>query len=197
MDWPFCCWDKVLGSSSVLESIPLLWRRDLLYFTMTDAEAEAEGPALWPPDVKNWLIRDDPDAGKIWRQEEKGTTEDKMTGWHQQLNGHEFEQTPGDGGWLGAWCAAVHGVTKSRAWLSDWTAATFPLPELGTLSSNPHHKNDLWFLEAKPMSVWGLLLEFLILVLAYTEASSNLFEFTFKLLTSSGLWWLLPQISRY
>ena len=47
------------------------------------------------------------------------------------------------------------------------------------------------------MSIWGLLPEFLILVLAYTEASSNLLKFTFKLLTSLGLWWLLPQISRY
>ena len=46
---------------------------------------------LWPPDVKNWLIWKDPDVGKDWRQEEKGTTEDEMVGWHQQLNGHEFE----------------------------------------------------------------------------------------------------------
>ena len=48
-------------------------------------------PILWPPDAKNWLIRKDPDARKDWRREEKGTTEDEMTGWHHQLNGHEFE----------------------------------------------------------------------------------------------------------
>ena len=161
------------------------------------ADAEAEAPVRWPPDAENWCLREDPDAGKNWRQEEKGTTEDKMTGWHHQLNRHEFEQTPGDGQGQGTWCAAVQGVTKSLAWLSDWTRATFPLTELGTPSSNPRHKNNLWFLEAKPMSVWGLLPEFLILVLAYTEASSNLLKFTFKLLTSLGLWWLLPQISRY
>ena len=59
--------------------------------------AEAEAPILWPPDVKNWLIRKDPDAGKDWRQEEKGTTEDKMVGWHHWLDGHEFEQAPGVG----------------------------------------------------------------------------------------------------
>ena len=59
--------------------------------------AEAEAPVLWPPDVKSWLNRKDPDAGKDWRQEEKGTTEDEMVGWHHRLNGHEFEQTPGDG----------------------------------------------------------------------------------------------------
>ena len=59
-------------------------------------DAEAETPILWPTDVKNWLIGKDPDAGKVWRQEEKGTTEDEMIGWHHWLNGHEFEQTPGD-----------------------------------------------------------------------------------------------------
>ena len=48
-------------------------------------------PKLWPPDVKNWLNRKDPDAGKDWRQKEKGTTEDEMVGWHHRLNGHEFE----------------------------------------------------------------------------------------------------------
>ena len=52
---------------------------------------------LWPPDAKSWLIGKDPDAGKDWRQEEKGTTKDEMAGWHHRLNGHEFEQTPGDG----------------------------------------------------------------------------------------------------
>ena len=51
----------------------------------------------WPPDIKNQLIGKDPDAGKDGRQEEKGATEDKMIGWHHQLNGHEFEQAPGDG----------------------------------------------------------------------------------------------------
>ena len=61
----------------------------------TDAEAEVR--ILWPPDVKSQLIRKDPDAGKDWRQEEKGMTEDELVGWHHQLNGHEFEQAPGGG----------------------------------------------------------------------------------------------------
>ena len=59
--------------------------------------AEVETPVLWPPDVKSQLIRKDPDAEKDWSQEEKGTTGYKMAGWHHQLNGHEFEQAPGDG----------------------------------------------------------------------------------------------------
>ena len=64
-----------------------------IFIGRTDAEAETL--TLWPPDAKNWLTEKDPDAGKDWRQEAKGTTEDKMVGWHHQLNGHEFEQAPG------------------------------------------------------------------------------------------------------
>ena len=66
-----------------------------IFIGRTDAEAEA--PILWPTDVKNWLIGKDPDAGKDWRQEEKGTTEDEMVGWHHWLLGQEFEQAPGVG----------------------------------------------------------------------------------------------------
>ena len=58
---------------------------------------KAETPILWPPDAKNWLIGKDPDGGKAWRQEEKGTTEDEMFGWHHWLHGHEVEQAPGVG----------------------------------------------------------------------------------------------------
>ena len=61
----------------------------------TDAEAEA--PTLWPPDEKSQLFRKDADAGKDWGQEAKGTTENEMAGWHHWLDGHEFEQAPGDG----------------------------------------------------------------------------------------------------
>ena len=64
-----------------------------IFIGWTDAEAEAL--ILWPPDAKNWLTGKDPDAGKDWRQEEKGTTENEMAGWHHRLNGHEFEQARG------------------------------------------------------------------------------------------------------
>ena len=60
-------------------------------------DAEVESPVLWPPDMKNWLIWKDPDAGKDWRQEEKGTTEDEMVGWCHRLNWHGFGWTPGVG----------------------------------------------------------------------------------------------------
>ena len=59
--------------------------------------AEAETLILWPYDVKKWLIGKDPDAGKVWRQEEKGMTEDDMAGWHHWLDGHEVEQALGIG----------------------------------------------------------------------------------------------------
>ena len=59
--------------------------------------AEAEAPILWPPDVKSQLVGNDPHAGKDWKQEEKGMTEDEMFGWHHWLNGHESEQTLGVG----------------------------------------------------------------------------------------------------
>jgi len=65
-----------------------------IFIGRTDAEAEA--PILWPPDAKSWIIGKDPDAGKDWGQEEKDVTEDEMIGWHHWLNGHKFEQTPGD-----------------------------------------------------------------------------------------------------
>ena len=65
-----------------------------IFIGRTDAEAEA--PVLWPPDSMSWVMEEDPDAGKDGGQEEKGATEDETVGWHHGLNGHEFEQTPGD-----------------------------------------------------------------------------------------------------
>ena len=73
----------------------LMWRTDAWILGKTDTEAEM--PILWPPDVKNWLLRKDPDAGRDWGQEEKGMTEDETFGWHQWLSGHVFEQALGDG----------------------------------------------------------------------------------------------------
>ena len=79
-----------------------------IFIGRTDAEAEV--PMLWPPDKKSWLIRKNPDAGKDWRQEEKGTTEDEIVGWHHQPNGHEFEQAPGvgEGQWTLECCSPWH-----------------------------------------------------------------------------------------
>ena len=77
--------------------------------------------SIWPPDVKNQLIWKDPDDGKGWRWEEKGTTEDEMIGWHHWLDGMSLSKL-----WelvmdRKAWHAAIHGVAKSQTQLSDWT----------------------------------------------------------------------------
>jgi len=105
-----------------------------IFIGRTDAEAET--PVLWPPDVKNWLIWKDPDAGKDWRQEEKGTTEDEMVGWHHRLNGDEFEQTlgvgDGQGGLAccGPWGCEESDTTEELNWTElNWTAE-IPSPEL-------------------------------------------------------------------
>ena len=92
-----------------------------IFIGRTDVEAET--PILWPPDAKNWLIGKYPDAGKNWRQEEKGTIEDEMVGWHHWLNGHEFEQAPGDGEGQGILvCCSLWGCKElnTTEWL-NWT----------------------------------------------------------------------------
>ena len=77
-------------------------------------DAEVEGPILWPPGVKRWLIGKDPDAGKDWRQKEEGVAEDEMIRWHHWLNGHEFEQTPGESGGQGSLvCCSPWGCKQS------------------------------------------------------------------------------------
>ena len=91
-----CFWTVVLEKTleSLLDSkeIQLVHPKGNQSWIFTGrTNAEAEAPILWPPDVKNWLIWKDPNAGKDWNQEEKGRTEDEMVGWHHQLNGHEFE----------------------------------------------------------------------------------------------------------
>ena len=65
--------------------------KDQSWIVTGRTDAEAETPILWPPDVKSWLLGKDPDGGKDWGQEEKGTTEDEVVGWYHQLNGHGFE----------------------------------------------------------------------------------------------------------
>ena len=82
--------------------------------------AEAETPILWAPDVENWLIGRDPDAGKDWRQEKKGTTEDELFGWYQRLGGYEFEQAPGVGnGQGGLVCCSPWGCRVGHNWATE------------------------------------------------------------------------------
>ena len=88
-----------------------------IFIGRTDVEAET--PVLWPPDTKNWLTGKDPDAGKDWRQEKKGMTEDKMAAWHHWHDGHEFEQALGVGNGQGSLvCCSPRGC---KEWdMTEW-----------------------------------------------------------------------------
>ena len=115
------CWRRLDSPLDCKEIQPVHPKGDQSWVFIGRTDAEAETIIFWPPDVKNyWLMgRKDPDAGKDWRQEEKGTTEDEMVGWHDQLNGHGFGWTPGvsDGQGSLACCGMAWGWT----WLSNWT----------------------------------------------------------------------------
>ena len=101
------CWRRLLRvlDNREIKSVSPKENQPWIFIGRTDVEAEA--PIFRPPDAKSQLIRKDPDAGKDWRQEKKGVTEDEMVGWHHRLNGHEFEQT---GRW---WRTAKPGVLQS------------------------------------------------------------------------------------
>ena len=97
----WCFWTVVLEKTleSPLDNKqikPVNSKENQFWIFTGRTDAEAEAPVLWPPLAKSQLIGKDPDAGKDWRQEEKGTTEDEMVGWHHRLDGHGFKQAPGD-----------------------------------------------------------------------------------------------------
>ena len=97
----WCFWTVVLEKTlesplDCKEFQPVHAKENQFWIFIIRTDAEAETPIFWPPDVKNWLIGKDADAGKDWRQEKKGMTADEMVGWHHWLDGHEFEQTLGD-----------------------------------------------------------------------------------------------------
>ena len=116
-----------------------------MFIGRTDAEAET--PVLWPPDAKSWLIWKDPDAGRDWGQEEKGTTEDEMVGWHNWLKGHWFGWTPvvgdGQGGLVcyGSWGCKELDMTERLNWRvnkgfpdgSDVKESSFNAGDLGSI----------------------------------------------------------------
>ena len=115
------CWRRLLkipwnarrSNQSIKEISPECSLKGLLL-------TEAESPIIWPPDSKSWLIGKDPDAGKDWRQEEKGMTEDEMVGWHHWLDGLEFEQAPGVGDGQGSLVCCSLCVTESDVSDHHW-----------------------------------------------------------------------------
>ena len=94
-------------------------------------DAEAQTPILWPPHAKSWFIGKDPEAGRDWGQEEKGTTEDEMVGWHHRLDGHEFEWTPGVGDGQG-------GLVCCDSWGRKESDTTEPM---NWIELNRHHNH--------------------------------------------------------
>ena len=120
----WCFWtvalEKTLESPLDCKQIqPVHPKGDQFWVFIGKTDAKAETPILWPPHAKSWLIGKDLDAGRHWGQEEKGTTEDEMAGWHHRLDGHEFNS----GSW---WWTMRPGVLRfmglqSRIRLNDWT----------------------------------------------------------------------------
>ena len=130
----WCFWtmmlEKTLESPLDCKEIqPVHPKGDQSWVFIGRTDVEAETPVLWPPHVKSWLIWKDPDAGKNWGQEEKGTTEDEMAGWHHQLNGHEFVSTPG-----------VSCGQGSQAYCSPWGPKSWDMTERlnGTKTNQGH-----------------------------------------------------------
>ena len=128
----WCFWTVVLEKTlesplacKEIQPVHLKGNQSWIFIWRTNVEAEVS--ILWPPDVKSWLIGKDPNAGKDWGQEEKGTTEDEMAGWHQRLSGCEFEWTLGDGdGQGGLACCNSWGCKKSDA-TEHWTELNWTL----------------------------------------------------------------------
>ena len=118
------CWRRLLRVPwTTRRSNPVHPKGDQSWMFIGRTYAEAETPILGVPHAKNWLIGKDPDAGRNWEQEEKGTSEDEMHGWHHRLNGREFEWTPGVGGGQGGLvCCETWGHKESdMTELLNWT----------------------------------------------------------------------------
>ena len=124
----WCFWTVVLTKTfesplDCVEIQPVHPKGDQSWVFIGNTDVESETQILWPPDTKRWLIRKAPGAGKDWGQEEKGTTEDEMVGWHHQLDGHGFECIPGVGDRQGGLaCCGSWGRKESDTteWL-NWT----------------------------------------------------------------------------
>ena len=117
------CWRRLETPLDCREIQPVHPKGNQFWILIGRTDVEAETPVLWPPNAKSWLIWKDPDAGKDWRQEEKGTTEDEIVRWHHRLNGHGFEWTPGvgDGQGVLACCSSWGHKESDTTERLNWT----------------------------------------------------------------------------
>ena len=136
------CWRRLFRVCCIARrSNQSILKGDQSWVFIERNDAKAETPVLWPPYVESWLIGKDPDAGKDWGQEEKGTTEDEMAGWHHRLNGHGFGLTLGVGdGQGGLECCGswVHRVGHDWGTELNWQLAFKGPPWLVLLCCSRH-----------------------------------------------------------
>ena len=124
------CWRKTLESPLDCKEIqPVHSEGDQPWDFFGRNDAKAETPIFWPPHVKSWLIGKDSDAERDWGQEEKGTTEDEMAGWHHGLNGRESEWTPGIGDGQGglAYCDSWGRKESDTTEQLNWTELVYKM----------------------------------------------------------------------
>ena len=147
----WCFWTVVLEEtlaspldSKEIQSVNPKGNQSWIFMGRTDVEAET--PILWPPDAKNWLTGKDPDAGKDWRQEEKGTIEySRMVRWHHRLDGHEFEQA-----------LVVADGQGSLACCSPWGRKESDMTERLNWTELNHHLSPQWVFICCWLKVWSI-----------------------------------------
>ena len=153
-----CVLDKMLESPLDCKKIkPVNPKGTQSWIFNGKIDAVAEAPILWPSDAKSQLILKDPDAQKDWRKEEKVTTEDEIVGWHHQLNGHESEQTPGNGEGQGSLaCCSPWSRKKSDTieWLNSNNQFSIRVKSVCcSVMSDSLWPHELW--PTRPLCPWN------------------------------------------
>ena len=167
----WCFWtvvlEKTLASLLDCKIQPVHPKGDQSWIFIGRTDGEAEYPILWPPDVKSWLIGKDPDAGKDWRWEEKGTTKDKMVGWHHWLNGHGWIWVDSGSWWWTGRPGMLQSMESQRV-RHDWAT-----------DLNWRSKNVIWW---KNFATFFLFWPFL---------NPKFTDFLTSLITFSAVVWLV------
>ena len=156
------CWRRLLRIPwTARRSYPVHPKGNQSLIAIGRTGVKAETPILWPPDSKNWLIWKDFDAGKDWRREQKGTTEDGMVGWHHRLNEHEFEQAPGVGGGQGSlaccrpWDHKESDMIKRLNWKLNFSDCSLWLNSSGYLGCGLMFQQILCMATCNPFCFYG------------------------------------------